>query len=164
MTLRLALARQNSALIWSADAVATALLWVPRIVWGSIIWIWPEASKNAELLVLRHENTVLRRQLCRVRYQPGGRLWLAALSRLLPRRRWEEVFHRDPAALLTWHRRLVTANGTTPAGGVPGDRPPNADFHAAYLASWSGELEAKAAAVPPGDGGVGGEAGLAEDG
>ncbi len=142
MTLRLALARQNSALIWSADAVATALLWVQ----------------------LRHENTVLRRQLCRVRYQPGGRLWLAALSRLLPRRRWEEVFHRDPAALLTWHRRLVTANGTTPAGGVPGDRPPNADFHAAYLASWSGELEAKAAAVPPGDGGVGGEAGLAEDG
>jgi hypothetical protein len=45
-------------------------------------------SKDAELLVLRHENGVLRRQIRRVRYQPGDRLWLAALSRLIPRRRW----------------------------------------------------------------------------
>jgi putative transposase len=43
-----------------------------------------EVSKNAELLVLRHENAVLRRQAGRVRYQPAGRFWLAALSRLIP--------------------------------------------------------------------------------
>jgi putative transposase len=43
-----------------------------------------EASKGAELLVLRHENAVLRRQISRVCYQPGDRLWLAALSRLIP--------------------------------------------------------------------------------
>jgi putative transposase len=67
-----------------------------------------EAAKDAELLVLRHENAVLRRQISRVRYQPADRLWLAALSRLIPRRRWGEVFAVTPATLLTWHRRLVT--------------------------------------------------------
>jgi len=51
-----------------------------------------EASKDAGLLVLRHQNAVLRRQIGRVRYQPGDRLWLAALSRLIPRRRRAEVF------------------------------------------------------------------------
>ena len=44
-----------------------------------------EAFKDAEFLVLRH--AVLRRQIGRVRYQPSDRLWLAALSRLIPRRR-----------------------------------------------------------------------------
>ncbi|HUY50392.1 MAG TPA: integrase core domain-containing protein [Streptosporangiaceae bacterium] len=67
-----------------------------------------EAFKDAELLVLRHENAILRRQISRVRYQPGDQLWLAALSRLIPRRRWGEAFMVTPATLLAWHRRLVT--------------------------------------------------------
>ena len=56
-----------------------------------------DLSKDAELLVLRHENTVLRRQISRVRYRPVDRAWLAALSRLVPRRRWAEVFPVTPA-------------------------------------------------------------------
>jgi putative transposase len=67
-----------------------------------------QVSKDAELLVLRHENTVLRRQISRIRYQPADRLWLAALSRLIPRHRWDEMFTVTPATLLAWHRRLVS--------------------------------------------------------
>ncbi|EFL27451.1 LOW QUALITY PROTEIN: putative Transposase, partial [Streptomyces himastatinicus ATCC 53653] len=65
-------------------------------------------AKNAELLVLRHENAVLRRQLTRpVRYEHADRLWFAALSSLIPRHRWAQVFPVTPATLLAWHRRLV---------------------------------------------------------
>ena len=66
-----------------------------------------EVSTDVELLMLRHENAVLRRQTGRVRYQPGDRLWLAALSRLVPRCRWGEVFTVAPATLFSWHRRLI---------------------------------------------------------
>jgi putative transposase len=84
-----------------------------------------EASKDAEFLVLRHENAVLRRQTGRVRYQPADRLWLAALSRLIPRHRWGAVFAVTPATLLAWHRRLVTRKWDYPSRRHPG-RPPTA--------------------------------------
>jgi putative transposase len=65
-------------------------------------------SKNVELLVLRHENQVLRRQLSgRLRWDHADRLWLAALSRLVSRRRWAEVFPVTPATILRWHRNLL---------------------------------------------------------
>src|SRR3954470_1593866 len=84
-----------------------------------------DLSKDAELLVLRHENTVLRRQISRVRYTPADRVWLAALSRLLPRRRWMEVFPVTPATILGWHRRLVSRKWDYTARRQPG-RPPTA--------------------------------------
>ncbi|URN07140.1 hypothetical protein LUW74_29975 [Actinomadura madurae] len=73
-----------------------------------------DLSKNAELLVLRHENQVLRRQLggCRLRWDHLDRLWLAALSRLVHRRRWAEVFPVTPATILRWHRSLVAREWT----------------------------------------------------
>jgi hypothetical protein len=59
----------------------------------------------AELLVLRHENAVLRRHIGRIRYEPADRVWFAALPRLLPRGRWTEIFPVTPATLLAWHRK-----------------------------------------------------------
>jgi transposase InsO family protein len=67
-----------------------------------------DLSKNAELLVLRHENQVLRRQLAgRVRWDHADRVWLAALSRLVSRCRWPDVFPVTPATILRWHRDLA---------------------------------------------------------
>ena len=67
-----------------------------------------DLSKNAELLVLRHENQVLRRQLAgRLRWDHAGRVRLAALSRLVSRCRWPQVFPVTPATILRWHRDLV---------------------------------------------------------
>lgn len=82
-------------------SVVRCLLSVP------VVLLRRNPSKDAELLVPQHENAVLRRQLPRVRYEPAGRLWLAALSRLTPRRRWGQVFAVAPATILAWHQSSV---------------------------------------------------------
>ena len=78
----------------------------------------------AELLVLRQENAVLRRQVARERYEPADRAWFAALARLIPRARWAEVFPVTPATLPSWHRRLAAGKYTTTRR--PPGRPPTA--------------------------------------
>jgi hypothetical protein len=66
-----------------------------------------DRSKDAELLLLRHENAVLRRQITRARYTAADRVWLACLARWVPRRHWAEIFSVTPATVLAWHQRLI---------------------------------------------------------
>jgi len=78
-------------------------------------------AKEIEILVLRHQLAVLRRQHPRPRLQPTDRALLAVLSRLLPRARWL-VFLVRPETLLRWHRRMVCRHWTYPTTST--GRPP----------------------------------------
>ena len=80
-------------------------------------------AMDAELLVLRHENAVLHRNAGRIRYGSADRVWFAALVRLIPRRRWADVFPVTPATLLAWHRKLAANRYDTSGRRKPG-RPP----------------------------------------
>ena len=62
--------------------------------------------KELEIVVLRHELAVLRRQGRRPALRQADRVFLAAASRLLPRVKWPS-FLVTPTTLLDWHRRLV---------------------------------------------------------
>ena len=73
-----------------------------------------------KLLVLRHENAVLRRHACGVRYEPSTGLWFAALARLIPRNCWPGIFPVTPATLLTWHRKLAAGKYDTSNRRKPG--------------------------------------------
>jgi hypothetical protein len=78
-----------------------------RVLGLAVLGFRGDRAKDAGLLVLGHENAVLRRQAGRVRYEPADRAWFAALARLIPRRRWAGVFSVTPVTLLAWHRGLA---------------------------------------------------------
>src|SRR2546423_14861655 len=72
-----------------------------------------ERANEVEILVLRHQVAVLRRQARRLDLDPADRVMVSALSRLLPRARWA-IFLVPPATLLRWPRNLIPRKWTSP--------------------------------------------------
>jgi putative transposase len=112
-------------MIWNAVVMIVSLVY--RTVRGLLslpeLLLRREASVEAEVLVLRHENAVLRRQLASpVRYEPADRLWFSALSSLIPRHRWARVF--SSLRLTIWRvtrsfsARQRSLRGTSAHGAV----------------------------------------------
>ena len=117
-----------------------------------------DRAKELEILVLRHELSILRRQAGRTRFETHDRILLAALSRMLPRHSWA-AFSVRPETLLAWHRRLVARRWTYPHRG-PGRPPINREVRDLILrlarenSSWgylriAGELRKLGIAVSP---------------
>ena len=101
-----------------------AYLVVRRLFELIVVCCRSSGSKELEILVLRHELSILRRHARRPQLREADRLFLAALSRALPRRSWS-AFSVSPRTLLRWHQRLVAHRWTCPhrrSGRPPVDR------------------------------------------
>jgi transposase InsO family protein len=86
--------------------------WLFRHLLGLIVLrCRSDAANEVEILVLRHELAVLRRQVARPSCRPADRMFLAALARMLPRDRRGSVFVR-PETIRRWHRSLVARRWT----------------------------------------------------
>ncbi|MFN2505825.1 MAG: integrase core domain-containing protein [Acidimicrobiales bacterium] len=94
-----------------------ALTFVYRLVGGVVEYVrihWMDSvGKDAEILVLRHQLAVLRRQVGRPRLRWSDRALIATLAKLVPRERWAAFLVR-PDTILGWHRALVRRRWTYP--------------------------------------------------
>jgi len=86
-----------------------------------VLGLGGDRAKEVEILVLRHQVAVLRRQVKRLDLEPSDRAVLSALARMLPRPRCA-TFFVTPATLLHWHRTLIARKGPIP--GADRGRPP----------------------------------------
>jgi hypothetical protein len=97
--------------------------WLFRHLLGlAVLRCRTDAANEVEMLVLRHELAVLRRQVGRPSCRPADRVFLAALVRMLPRDRWGSVFVR-PEMIRGWHRSLLARRWTIRIGGPAGPQP-----------------------------------------
>lgn len=100
---------------WKLRGVAASILYVlvRRALTLLALRFRSYASKDLEIVVLRHKLAILRRQVARPRLNDAKGVFLAAASRLLGRCRWS-VFIVRPETLLRWHRRLLARRWTYP--------------------------------------------------
>jgi transposase len=97
------------------DLVIVSLLYwgLRRLFELAALALRSERAHEVEILVLRHQLHVLRRQVKRPDLKPPDRVILAAASRVLPKRRWRSLLVR-PETILRWHRALVACRWTYP--------------------------------------------------
>jgi len=105
-------------------ALSFSYLMASRLVGMLLGRLRSEHAKDVEIAVLRHQLSVLRRQVKRPEFRPADRAVLAVLSRALPRARWS-ILLVTPGTILRWHRRLVTRKWAQPYRR--GGRPPLAE-------------------------------------
>ena len=86
---------------------------VRRVVDFVLLHRMDDLAKDAEILLLRHQLAVLRRQASRPRFSWTDRALVATLARLVPRERWA-AFLVTPETFLRWHRALVRRYWTYP--------------------------------------------------
>ena len=102
-----------------------------RVLAVAVLRLRSREFKELEIVVLRHELAVLRRQVSRPHLEERDRVFLAAASRLLSRTSWQSFFVR-PDTLLGWHRRLVRRRWTY-AGRRPGRPSASGEIHELVL-------------------------------
>jgi putative transposase len=138
---------------WSAFYLVLCRIFQLLVLFGR-----GDRAKDFEIVVLRHQVAVLRRQVNQPDLNDADRVVLAALSRFLPRPSWNSFFVA-PATLLRWHRRLIARKWTYPHRR-PGRPATRTDIRDAVLRiardnpTWgyariSGELAGIGMRVPP---------------
>ena len=111
-----------------------AYLIMVRSFTGLALGARSDTSKDVEILVLRHEIAVLRRQVTRPKPDWADRAVITALTSLLPR---PLRLHRivTPGTLLAWHRRIVKNKQTYPSTT---GRPPVPEETVSWSGGWPG--------------------------